>query len=83
MLFRLMRARSSDGFRAHRRDARGAQSIIATLWRLWRQRSDDMQPPQGACSSWRALFAGMKKLRDNLVEHIHIENNILSPRFIG
>jgi regulator of cell morphogenesis and NO signaling len=41
----------------------------------------DMQPPQGACGSWRALYAGLRKLSDDLIEHIHIENNILFPRF--
>lgn len=38
-------------------------------------------PPQGACTSWRALYAGTRKLAEDLVEHMHIENNILFPRF--
>ncbi|MGG5811528.1 iron-sulfur cluster repair di-iron protein [Falsiroseomonas sp. CW058] len=38
-------------------------------------------PPAGACNSWRALYAGTRKLADDLVEHMHIENNILFPRF--
>jgi regulator of cell morphogenesis and NO signaling len=37
--------------------------------------------PEGACTSWRALYAGTRKLADDLVEHMHIENNILFPRF--
>lgn len=39
------------------------------------------EPPEGACNSWRALYAGTRKLADDLVEHMHIENNILFPRF--
>ena len=31
--------------------------------------------------SWRALYAGVRKLSDDLTNHIHIENNILFPRF--
>lgn len=38
-------------------------------------------PPAGACNTWRALFAGTRKLADDLMEHIHLENNILFPRF--
>ena len=41
----------------------------------------DFTPPEGACGSWRALYAGAAQLRDDLIEHIHIENNILFPRF--
>lgn len=37
--------------------------------------------PEGACGSWQALYAGARQLRDDLIEHIHIENNILFPRF--
>ncbi len=41
----------------------------------------DMKPPEDACDSWRALYAGLAKLAEDLTEHIHIENNILFPRF--
>jgi regulator of cell morphogenesis and NO signaling len=43
----------------------------------------DMQPPDGACGSWRALYSGVRKLSNDLIDHIHIENNILFPRFMG
>jgi len=38
-------------------------------------------PPADACTTWRALYAGCRKLADDLVEHIHTENNLLFPRF--
>ena len=41
------------------------------------------EPPEGACNTWRALYSGCRKLADDLVEHIHTENNILFPRFTG
>jgi len=41
----------------------------------------DMTPPEGACNSWRALYAGLAKLVEDLTEHIHIENNVLFARF--
>lgn len=37
--------------------------------------------PEGACRSWQALYAGTRKLADDLMDHIHLENNILFPRF--
>lgn len=39
--------------------------------------------PDGACNTWRALYAGTRKLAEDLTEHVHIENNILFPRFVG
>lgn len=37
--------------------------------------------PEGACHSWRALYAGAEKYADDLVQHIHLENNVLFRRF--
>lgn len=37
--------------------------------------------PTGACRTWQALYAGLAKLQDDLMEHIHLENNVLFPRF--
>ena len=39
--------------------------------------------PEGACRSWRALYAGTGKFADDLVVHMHLENEILFPRFEG
>ncbi len=41
----------------------------------------DHAPPDRACISWRALYAGTRKLAEDLAAHMHIENNILFPRF--
>ncbi|WP_272004684.1 iron-sulfur cluster repair protein YtfE [Roseovarius sp. ZX-A-9] len=38
-------------------------------------------PPGGACRSWQALYAGVAQFKTDLMEHIHLENNILFPRF--
>lgn len=38
-------------------------------------------PPEGAGETWRALYAGFSHFADALIEHIHLENNILFPRF--
>ncbi|KJS74596.1 MAG: iron-sulfur cluster repair protein YtfE [Serpentinimonas sp.] len=43
--------------------------------------SDDATPPLGACNTWRALYAGIAQLSDDLINHIHLENNLLFPQF--
>jgi regulator of cell morphogenesis and NO signaling len=41
----------------------------------------DATPPAGACNTWRALYAGIAQFGDDLVNHIHLENNVLFPQF--
>lgn len=41
----------------------------------------DATPPEGACNTWRALYAGIAQLSDDLIHHIHLENNVLFPQF--
>jgi regulator of cell morphogenesis and NO signaling len=48
--------------------------------RLLRQLATDFVPPLEACATWRALYVGLDKLESELIEHIHLENNILFPR---
>ncbi len=37
--------------------------------------------PAEACTTWRALDAGLRKFSDDLMEHVHLENNVLFPMF--
>ncbi|MBU6223548.1 MAG: iron-sulfur cluster repair protein YtfE [Burkholderiales bacterium] len=39
------------------------------------------QAPEGACNTWMALYAGTARLAEDLIEHIHTENNLLFPQF--
>ena len=41
--------------------------------------TDGFQSPAEACGSWRALFEGLRAMRDDVLVHIHLENNILFP----
>jgi regulator of cell morphogenesis and NO signaling len=47
-----------------------------------RRLTDDLQPPAHACATWRALYAGLSTLEAELMQHIHLENNILFARAI-
>jgi regulator of cell morphogenesis and NO signaling len=42
---------------------------------------NDAIPPRGACNTWRALYTGIAQLSDDLINHIHLENNLLFPQF--
>ena len=63
------------GMMRHEHDSHGAQ--LRALDAL----TTGGVPPAGACTTWRALYAGTRKLTDDLMEHIHLENNMLFPRF--
>lgn len=37
--------------------------------------------PEGACGSWTALYTGLEKFTEDLVAHMHLENEVLFARF--
>lgn len=39
--------------------------------------TNDIVHPVDACNTWRALYAGLNVLREDLMQHIHLENNVL------
>ena len=45
-----------------------------------RELTGDLVPPPHACTTWRALYAGLDQLERELMEHVHIENHLLFPR---
>lgn len=59
----------------HEHDDHGAH--LRELDRL----TNSITVPADACRTWQALYAGLAKLTDELMEHIHLENNVLFPRF--
>jgi len=81
ILFPLMRVGGSPmiahpiGVMRHEHDSHGAE--LKALSEL----TGDLTLPDDACTTWRALYAGLAKLAEDLTEHIHIENNVLFPKF--
>ncbi|PJG82009.1 hypothetical protein CVP04_11565 [Caviibacterium pharyngocola] len=49
---------------------------------LLRSLTNNMTPPQDACTTWRTLYSGIAEFVTDLEQHIHTENNILFPRVI-
>ena len=50
----------------------------AALARL-RELTNGYAPPPEACNTYRALFAGLAELEEDLHVHIHLENSVLFP----
>ncbi len=44
--------------------------------------SNNYTPPEDACTTFRAAFSNLKELEDDVILHIHLENNILFPKAI-
>lgn len=44
-----------------------------------RKLTRDYDPPADACNTYRALFAGLADLEEDLHRHIHLENQVLFP----
>lgn len=59
----------------HEHDDHGAH--LAQIMAL----TGDAIPPSDACTTWRALYSGIRKFAEDLTEHVHLENNVLFPRF--
>jgi regulator of cell morphogenesis and NO signaling len=45
-----------------------------------RELAGDYKLPPEACGTWTALYLGLAELEQQVMEHIHTENNILFPR---
>lgn len=46
-------------------------------FRIIAQLTNNFSPPEGACNTFRALYAKLQEFEEDLHQHIHLENNIL------
>lgn len=60
---------------------RGEHEEHGAALRRLSELTQDFTPPRGACTTWRALYSGLVAFRDDLIAHIHLENNVLFERF--
>ena len=56
-----------------------AAELLATL----ADTTADFTPPEDACASFRALYAGLAELRLDLLKHVSLENNVLFPKAVA
>lgn len=43
--------------------------------------TESFTTPDGACRSWQALYAGLAKFTGDMMDHVHLENFVLFPRY--
>lgn len=55
-----------------------AGDALATM----RAATDDYQPPDWACNTYRAMLDGLAALERDMHQHVHKENNVLFPKAI-
>lgn len=56
-------------------------SVVRSVHRI-RELTNDYTPPPNACVSHKVTFSKLKELDNDLMQHMHLENNILFPRAI-
>ena len=58
------------------------ESVNRSLRRI-RQLTDHYTPPEGACVSHKVTFLKLLEIDNDLVQHMHLENDVLFPRAIA
>ncbi len=48
-----------------------------------RMLTNDYHVPEAACGTYRLVCNRLEMLEDDMFEHIHLENNILFPRYLS
>lgn len=80
-LFPAMRNSTAEQLAGQIGDFRHDHDNHGTLLDQIARLTDNYTPPAHACRTWQALYKGTEQFRADLTEHIHLENNILFPRF--
>ncbi|MFL0726313.1 MAG: iron-sulfur cluster repair di-iron protein [Prochlorococcus sp.] len=60
-----------------KKDHQIASAFLTKLTEL----TNNYQPPKEACTTWKSLYTQLQLFDHELRNHIHLENNILFPRF--
>lgn len=48
-----------------------------------RELTGGLVPPDDACTTWRALYVRLNAFEADLMQHVHLENNVLFPRALS
>ncbi|MCG7406252.1 iron-sulfur cluster repair di-iron protein [Paenibacillus sp. ACRRX] len=57
-------------------------SAAGELLRQIREATSDFTVPEHACTTYRVTYARLEELEAMTFEHVHLENNVLFPRFL-
>lgn len=76
MLSRRMGAMATGPVAAMRHEHENHGVSLANIDKL----TNNIRLPASACNTWRALYLGLETFKADLMDHIHLENNILFER---
>jgi regulator of cell morphogenesis and NO signaling len=85
ILFPSLTSGSPDGayVREHlERMAVEHEAIGAALERI-RDLAEDFRVPEWGCATYRAYFSALQELEVDVMQHVHLENHVLMPRFMN
>lgn len=54
---------------------------VADMLSRMRDATENFQLPVWACNSYKALFSELEKMEGDILNHVHLENHVLMPRF--
>lgn len=56
--------------------------VVGNLFKEIKELSNNYNPPQDSCATYKVSFLKLKEFEEDLHQHIHLENNILFPKSI-
>ncbi|MFU8811483.1 MAG: iron-sulfur cluster repair di-iron protein [Balneolaceae bacterium] len=68
-----------DGLNEMEEDHDGAGAVMAEIRAL----SNQYNPPESACTTYRILYKNLESFEENLHKHVHLENNILFKKALS
>jgi regulator of cell morphogenesis and NO signaling len=85
VLFPLLMSRGADRTRIARELGRMREEHLEVGRALDRMRdlTDDFATPEWACATYRLAMAELDDLTTDVLRHVHLENHVLQPRFVG
>jgi regulator of cell morphogenesis and NO signaling len=83
VLFPALMARSSDWAVVRREMGKMHEEHlqVGDLLAKLRELSDEFTTPEWGCNTYRVLMAELDGLERDILQHVHIENHVLAPRF--
>lgn len=58
-------------------------SNVGEMLSQFRELTNNYNPPEWACNTFRALYHGLKELETRTHQHVHEENNVLFPKALS
>ncbi len=80
VLFPLLRSAAAKPPRGSLQTLRRAHDELLQAIRPLQALTHGFKVPKDACHTWAALYAGLEALTNELLQHIHLENDLLFPR---